>query len=237
MIIVSAIGFIGAGAVVTWSVFSRPTDTYNTHEVADSFNLQRVDAPSRLAAGETLRDAVAAPPPAASSLMRPIAEPGMLVGAAKETERRPPVSPQAEVWARKHPFMADLVAKPAAFLLAHSALRSAQGTRAFLGDAKKVDAYMNSPLVRVVLRSPAMARSLMTNAGVAGAFVSTPAMRDPQTVKALLASPMLHKILDCPAIRDTLADGAVMKTMTSDPRTEAWIAKHPEAMLALGGGR
>ncbi|MDD5302205.1 MAG: hypothetical protein PHS14_03775 [Elusimicrobia bacterium] len=238
--IISVIGLLGAGGAVTWSVMARPDDAYITHEVADSFNLQTgpapVRAPAALASGETLRDAVAAAPPAASSLMRPIAAPGMAVGGLPKDaadKRYTVITPRAEAWAKKHEFLAGLIAKPASFLMARSSLGSARGLRAFLGDPKKVDAYMNSALVRVTINSPTVAKALLGNPAVIRAFLAMPAMRDPQAVRALLASPMLRKMLDCPAIQEALGDPEVMNRMVADPQTIRWIASHPDALTAI----
>jgi hypothetical protein len=239
--VISVLGFIGAGAAVTYSVVSRPTDLYITHEVADSFNLKTGPAPRRppvaLATSETLRDAVATGPSVASSMMRPIAGAGIVIGAAM---KEPPkavkytvITQKAEAWAKKQGFFAGLLAKPAAFLMAHSSLGSAKGVRAFLGDPRKVDAYMNSPLVRVTINSPSVAKSLLGNTAMVSAFLSTPAMRDPATVRALLASPMVKKLLDCPAIQEALSDPVVVRKIFDDPKTMMWVGAHPDAMIAI----
>lgn len=238
--VISVIGLIGAGAAVTWSVTSRPDDAYITRDVANSFNLQTGPAPARasvaLAPGETLRDAVAAAPPSASSLMRPIATSGMVVGVPPKDaveKRYTVITPKAEAWAKKHKFLAGMIAKPAAFMMSRSSLGSARGLRAFLADPKRVDAYMNSALVRVTLNSTTVAKAILGNPAVIRAFLATPAMSDPQTVRALLGSPMLHKMLDCPSIQEALADPAVMNRMVADPQTIAWIASHPQALMAI----
>ncbi len=238
--VVSVLGLIGAGAAVTWSVLARPDDAFLTQETAHAFNLQSGPAPARapaaLAPGETLRDAIAAAPPSASSLMRPIKDANMVVGSAPKDavkKRDSVITPKAEAWAKRHKYLAALIAKPAVFLMSRSALGSARGLRAFLGNAKKVDAYMNSPLVRITLNSPTVAKALLGNPAVIRAFLATPALRDPQTVRALLGSPMFRKMLDCPAIQETLGDPEVMYKMVADPQTVAWIAAHPDALLAV----
>jgi hypothetical protein len=237
---ISVIGLLGAGGAVTWSVMSRPDDAYITHEVANSFNLQTGPAPVRapvaLAPGETLRDAVAAAPPAPSSLTRLIATPGMAVGGlAKDAadKQYTVITPRAEAWAKKHRFLTGLIAKPASFLMGRSSLGSARDLRAFLADPKKVDAYMNSTLVRVTINSPTVAKALLGNPAVIRAFLAMPAMRDPQAVRALLGSPMLRKMLDCPAIQEALGDPEVMNKMIADPKTIQWIASHPDALMAI----
>jgi len=238
--VVSVLGLIGAGAAVTWSVFARPSDAFMTPETARAFNLQEGPAPVRSASpigpGETFRDAVAAAPPVASSLMKPIADANMVVGAAPKDaapKRYTVITPKAEAWARKNKFLAGLIAKPAKFMLSRSALGSARSMRAFLANPKQVDAYMNSPLVRIALNSPTVAKTLVGNPALVRAFLATPAMRDPQTVRALLGSPMVRKMLDCSAIQEALGDPAVMKRMVADPQTVAWIAANPQALLAI----
>lgn len=229
------LGLLGAGGAVGWSVLSRPDDAYITREVADSFNMKTGPAPVRPLAtpapGEALRDAVGAP---ASSLTRPIASPDMAVGLPPR-DRRPPaaVTPRAEAWARKHRLLAGLISKPASFLLKRSSLSSAAGMRAFLSDPRKVDAYMNSPLVRVTLNSPTVAKTLLGNPAVVRAFLAAPAMSDPKTVRALIGSPMLHKMLDCPAVQEALGDPEVMTRMVADRQTVAWLAAHPQALTAI----
>lgn len=238
--VVSVLGLLGAGGAVTWSVVSRPSDTFMTEETAGAFNMQTGPAPARpsspLAPGETLRDAVAAAPPPASSLMKPIADPGMVVGAAPQggmQSRRAAVTPKAVAWARKHAFLAGLIAKPAKFLVSRSAMRSPRDLRAFLSDPRKVDAYMNSSLVRVAINSPAVAKALLGNPAVIRAFLAAPAMRDPRAVRALVGSPMLRKMLDCPAIQEAIGDPVVMRRMFADPETIRWLAAHPDAMTAI----
>ena len=239
--VISVLGFVGAAAAVTYSVVSRPTDLYITHEVADSFNLKTGPAPRRpstaLGAGEALHDAVAGAPPVASSMMRPIAGAGIAVGPVMKDPpkavRYTVITPKAEAWARKQGFFAGLLAKPAAFLMAHSALGSAKGVRSFLGNPKKVDAYMNSTLVRITINSPSVAKSLLGNTAMVSAFLATPAMRDAKTVKALLASPMVKKMLDCPSIQEALSDPIVVRKMLDDPKTMMWVAAHPDAMIAI----
>jgi hypothetical protein len=238
--VVSILGLLGAGGAVTWSVMSRPADTFMTEETARAFNLQTGPAPARasspMAPGETLRDAVAAAPPPASSLMKPIADPGMVVGAAPKggmDRRYTEITPKAEAWARKHRLLAGLLAKPAKFMIARSAMGSPRELRAFLADPRKVDAYMNSSLVRVAINSPTVAKAILGNPEVIRAFLASPAMRDPKAARALLGSPMLRKMLDCPAIQEAVGDPVVMRRMFTDPQTVRWLAAHPETMSAI----
>lgn len=238
--VISILGLLGAGGAVTWSVLARPADVYITHEVADAFNLQTGPAPARapaaLAVGETLRDAVASAPPAASSLMRPIAAPDMAVGAARPAPPQKPltvISAKAAAWARKSKFFTAFAAKPAARMLSRGPMSGSRELRSFLADPKKVDAYMNSALVRITLNSPSVAKVLLGNPVLIRAFLATPAMRDPQAVRALLGSPMVRKMLDCPAIQEALGDPAVMNRMVADPETIRFIASHPEVLMAI----
>lgn len=240
--VVSILGLLGAGGAVTWSVMSRPADAFMTDETAHAFNLQTGPAPVRsappLPRGETLRDSVAAAPPPASSMLKPIADANMVAGVAPKggmDRRYTVITPKAEAWAKKHRFLAAMAARPAKFLLTRSSLGSPRELRAFLADPKKVDAYMNSALVRIAINSPAVAKTILGNPAVIRAFLSAPAMRDPKAVRALLGSPMVRKMLDCPAIQEALGDPAVMKRMVADPETIRWLAAHPDALMAVAG--
>lgn len=240
---VSVVALAGAAGFVGWSVLGRSSDGYITGEAAESFNLKTGPAPARESprpfSGETLRDAVAAAPPAPSSLTRPIAFNEMNVSGVKPAPASAApkaytvITPKAEAWAMKHKFLSAIAARPARYLIEHSALGTARGLRAFLADKKKVDAYMNSTLVRVALNSPAVAKSLLGNPVLVRAFLGTPAMRDPQTVRALLGSPMLHKMLDCPAIQEAIGDPAVVQKMLLDPQTVRWLGSNPQVLTAL----
>ena len=238
--VISVLGLLGAGGAVAWSVLSRPNDTTITREQADSFNLKTGPAPARapspLSPGETLRDAVAAAPPAPSSLVRPVRDPSLSFTAAPPpapVKKITVISAKAESWARRSRFISGFAAKPLAYMLGRGPLGSARGLRAFLADPRKVDGYMNSALVRVTLNSTAVAKALLGNSVVIRAFLATPAMSDARSVRALLGSPMVRKMLDCPAIVEALGDPEVMRKLVADPQTVAWIAAHPAVLSAI----
>ncbi|UPT73772.1 MAG: hypothetical protein M0D55_18290 [Elusimicrobiota bacterium] len=248
---VSLAGLMGAGGFVAWTVLSRPTDVFVTGDAAAGFNLQEGPEPVRsanFASGEALRDAVAAAPPAPSSLTAPIATEGMAYGSARKipvtvsasgaaasapAKPMTVISARAETWARGNRLFAAMAAKPAAFFMSRSALGSARSMKAFLADPKKVDAYMNSALVRIALNSPTFAKAVLGNPAVIRAFLASPAMKDPAVARALVGSPMVRKMLDCPAIQEALGDPAVMQKMVADPQTIMWIAAHPDALMAI----
>ena len=245
LVIVSVLGLAAATGFVGWSVLSRPDEVFMTGDAARGFNLQEGPAPAAsvpLTAGETLRDAVASAPPAPSSLMRPIAFDGMAVRGMPAVANSPvaaagpapaKITARAEAWARRSKFFAGLLVKPAQFLVGRSPMASSRGLRAFLADPRKVDAYMNSGLVRVTINSPTVAKALLGNPGVIRAFLASPAMRDPQAVRELLTSPMVRKFMDCPAIQQALSDPVVMQKMLMDPQTIGWMAANPDAMMAI----
>ena len=259
---VSLTGLLGAAGFVGWSVMARQTDGYITGEAAQSFNLKEGPAPVpafRMPAGESLRDAVAAAPPAPSSLMKPIAGEGYALGgkgsaaaasasaggssSADAGPKPAPIGARAAAWARKSKFFSNLLARPAAYMMSRSTpLASPKSLRSFLADKAKVNAYMDSALVRVTLNSPSVAKALLGNSAVVRAFLGTAAMRDPQAVRELVSSPMVKKMLDCPAVHEALADPGVMQRMLMDPGTVRFIAANPavmdaisEAVPALGG--
>jgi hypothetical protein len=229
----SVAGLIGASGFVAWSVFSRPEGV--APESASAFDLKETPAPEHLAprpAGEALKDAVAAP-----SSPRPISIEGMVVpGAASAAARpavRPFLTPALEAGARKSRLLTALLRAPARFLIAATPLKSARGFGAFLGDKAAVNAYLDSPLVRAALNSPAVAKSVLGSPELVRAFLGSPAMRDPGTIKALLGSRMLVKILDCPGVQEALADPAVIRSIATDPGTLQWIVRNPQALTAI----
>lgn len=241
---VSVLGLAGLAGLVGWSTLTRPAGDFVTGDAAKGFNLDAPapasPAPRPAAAPDDLRDAVAAP---ASSLPgslspRPIAYEGMAVAGRPAPAAAPagpvvPVTPKAEAWARKNKWWTALLAKPAALLARGSSLGNARDMRAFLADPRKVDAYLNSTLTRVVLNSPTAAKALLGNPAVVRAALASPALQDPQALRELLASPMLRKMLDCPGVQEALADEGVMRRMWTDPQTVAWIASHPQALSTI----
>ncbi len=243
---VSIMGLAGAAGLVGWSVLSRPDEIYVTGDAAAGFNLQEgpapAPAPAPLAAGETLRDAVASAPPAPTSLMAPIGFDGMAgrpespaVSAAPAAAGPAPRPLRAAAisWVRKSRAFAALLTRPSAALTGRSPMASPRGLREFLADDKRVDRYMNSALVRVTLNSPGIAKMILGNPAVIRAFLASPAMRDPQAVRELLGSPMVRKMMDCPAIHEALSDPVVMQKMVMDPQTVAFIASNPDALTAI----
>lgn len=240
---VSVIGLAGLAGLVGWSSLTRPAGDYSAGEAMRGFNLDERPAPSRTAlADDSLRDAVAAAAPAAaipgSLSPRPIAFDGMAVPGRPAPDAAPagpvrPITAKAEAWARKNPWWTALLAKPAAMLARRSALGSARDLKTFLGNPAKVNAYLDSPLTRVVLNSPTAAKALLGNPAVIRAALASPALQDPQALRALLGSPMLRKMLDCPGVQEALADEGVMRRMWTDPQTVAWIASHPQALTTI----
>ena len=232
----SVAGLLGASGFVAWSVLSRPDGV--DPESASAFDLKETSAPERLVArvarpaGEELKDAVAAP-----SSPRPISIEGMAVtGAAPVAERlapRPFLTPALEAGARKSRFLTALLRAPARFLIAATPLKSARAFGAFLGDKAAVNAYLDSSLVRAALNSPAVAKSILGSPELVHAFLGSAAMRDPGTIKALLGSRMLVKMLDCPGVQEALADPAVIRSIATDPGTLQWIVRNPQALKAI----
>lgn len=239
--VVSVMGLTGAAGFVAWFALSRPTDACVRGEAAQAFNLQTgpASSPSRaLAAGDALRDAVAAAP--ISSLTRPIVVEGMAVGglkpapgAAVAAEPARDLPARVVRKARKTRLFMNLLAKPASFVMARTSLRSAREMRAFLSDRRSVDAYMNSPLVRVGLNSATFTKAVLGNGRLVRAFLNSPALKDPAVVREILRSPMMRKMLDCPAVQQALADPNTIMGLASDPETMRFIVEHPEALQAI----
>ena len=228
--VASVAGLLGASGFVAWSALSRPDDVASRS--AGAFDLQDAPAsPSRPAASEELRDAVAAP-----ASPRPIAAAGMQYATPMPAPRetvKPFLTPALEAYVRDSKLLRALQHAPARALLSGSAMRSPAALKAFLGDKAAVNSYLDSTLVRVALNSPAVAKLLIGNPALVRAFLGSPAMRDPQAVKALLASRMLVKMLDCPGVQEALADPAVIRSIAGDPGTVEWLARNPHALDAV----
>lgn len=231
----SVCGLLGASSFVAWSVLSRPDDAALSSEAARPFDLQ--SAPPRAAAPapvEELRDAVAAP-----ASPRPILYEGLAAArsapapTAVEAAERSIVTPALEAGVRRSRFFAALMSAPAKFLASRSALKSPRALRDFLADKSGVDAYMNSAVVRVALASPVVAKSILGRPALVRAFLESPAMRNPDSVRALLSSRMVVKMMDCPGVQEALADPAVIRSLAADPETLRWLGENPRALDAL----
>ncbi|MEK7382349.1 MAG: hypothetical protein AAB262_03585 [Elusimicrobiota bacterium] len=218
---VSVTGLAFAAGVVVWSALSRPTDAYLMGEAARSFDLQASRVPA-----------------AVLSVARPPAPRGMAVaghkpapGSAAAPARDLPARVVRK--ARASRLFMNLLAKPAPFLMAQTSLRSAREMRAFLADRGRVDAYMNSPLVRVALNSATFTKAVLGNGRLVRAFLASPALQDPVVVRELLRSPLMRKMLDCPGIQQALADPNTIAGLISEPETARFMAEHPQALQAI----
>lgn len=232
---VSVVGLLGAAGFVAWSVFSRPADDSVAKEQARAFDLQQVEAPPAARPtppAESVRDAVAEPVSPRPIPLETMVVPGRV---AREARRPapPPVLPKAEAWARHTKAFAAMLNAPAGLIRSASAFRDARTLKGFLADPRAVDAFMDSALTRVTLKSPAIARAVIGSPTLVRAVLSSPAMRDPAAVRALLSSRMLAKILDCPAVQEALSDPAALRGSLADPETVRWFGENPQALQSL----
>lgn len=228
----SVLALLGAGLFVGYTALRRPRDAYMARELAGSFDLAVTPASEPPVAASRSQGPAAASVP--SSLTRPLGGQALALSAGRARAARPASGARAEAWARGHSLWSALTAAPARFLLERSALRSPVELREFLRRPAEVDAYLDSPLMRVVLNSPAAAKALLGDPALVAAAVSMPAMKDEAALRELGASPMLRKMLDCPGVVGALGDPAVRDRLFSDPAVASWLAAHPEAFSALG---
>lgn len=180
-------------------------------------------APAQEAPSESLsmlRDAVAARPLARGFLPPP---PAAL--------RAP--SSQPAPWAQKQPMFRDLLASPASFIVKRTHLGNPKGLQTFVKDKRRVDRYMNHPLIKTVLSNPTLLKMLIKTPGVADAFFSSPAMQDSRTVKGMIDSGFLGRLLNAPGPAALIKDDAFMNAATSDMRVIQLMARYP----GLLGGR
>lgn len=231
--LMSAVSLAAVTGVVGWSMMTRPIDP----RMVD-VEVQASDLPSPAPAPrfpstdvDSMRDAMASPQPIpiAGYSMAPQQRPATVPQAAV-----PKLPPGIELKAKSDPVFSAMLGAPARFLMRKTTLGDARGFKKFLASPKAVDRYLNSPLVRAALHSPAVTKSILTNGALVRAFLDTPAMQDPVALATLLRSPMFKKIVDCPGVQDALADPRVMVRLGSDPTTLEYLGEHPQAAEALG---
>lgn len=241
----SVAGLAGTAGLVAWSTLNRPKEAYLTTEVNQGFNLQqssKIFVP-RPSIEEGLRDAVASPSSLSAVSPRPIAmaeyaTSGVLPpkpAEAPAAEAKPVVTITSKMLSRIRTSRAfrTMMSKPASMMMSQTSLRSGAEMRRFLAEPKRVDAYMNSSMMRVALNSPAFAKAVLTNETLVRSFLGSPAMEDPATLRAILQSPMFRKIMDCPGIQQALADPAVIQSMVGTPEAGMFIAQNPGFARAL----
>lgn len=234
--IIAAAGFVASAGFVAWSVLRREKDAYLTPSVSTSFDLQEVPPSAPAAFAPPPSRAAGASPAAVSALVKPIPLDEMTgAPAPRLAGRRPPVvTAKAQRWARTHKVFAAFLKAPARLLAKRSSnLANAAALKAFLGDPRRVNAYLDSPLVRVALNSPTVTKALITDPGVVKAFLGTPAMQDAGAVRALLTSKLFKKILDCPGPQGALEDPAAIAGLVSNPSTLKWLGENPNALQAI----
>jgi hypothetical protein len=228
--VLSVLGLAGATLFVAWSSSYKPTDPTMTEEVVEPADFSPPPAPARAGlADESMRDSVAASGP--SPMPIPIAGLSMSPRNISVPARPFPVGEQKR--ARDAGLLAALMAGPEAFIQRRTILGSPKEFRKFLADRRRVDAYLDSVLVRAALRSPAVAKSILTSGPLVRAFLGAPALQDPATVSELLRSPLLGKLLDCPGIQEALSDPAVTTRLVADPATAAFVMDNPQVLKTL----
>lgn len=218
----SFLGLISVSAFLAYSSLSHPVDPRMVDEAVEHNPFPAAAALPR----ESMRDALTSSPMPigpAGYKMSPNAQPAPAVRTMPRGERK--VAPDS--------VLAKLFAAPAGFLMRRTALKSAADLRTFLSDRKAVDSYLDSAPVRLAMRHPSVAKSILTNGALVRAFLSTPAMADPAAVRRLVKSPLMKKLLDCPGIQGALADPAVMTRLGADPKTLEFVSAHPQVLGAI----
>ncbi|MBI2362411.1 MAG: hypothetical protein HYV15_03390 [Elusimicrobia bacterium] len=173
-----------------------------------------------------MRDALTASP-------MPIGPAGYKMSPTPQADPAVRTLPPGERKVPRDSVLARMLAAPAGFLMRRTVLKSAKDLRGFLSDKKAVDSYLDSAPVRLAMRHPSVAKSLLTNGALVRAFLATPAMADPATVRRLVKSPLMKKLLDCPGIQGALADPAVMTRLGADPKTLEFVTTHPQVLGAV----
>ena len=230
--VLSVLGLAGATLFVALSSSYKPTDPTMTEEVVEPADFAPPPPPSRPGlADESMRDSVSAggpspmPIPIAGLSMTPKPSPAPSASRAFPAGERKTAQDGA--------FLARLAAGPESFFLQKTFLGSPADFRRFLADRRRVDAYLDSALVRAALRSPAVVRSILASGPIVRAFLNTPALQDPAVVGELLKSPLMRKLLDCPGVQEALSDPLVMARLVRDPATAAFVMDNPQVLKTL----
>lgn len=146
----------------------------------------------------------------------------------------PPPALSPALSARSRWEWAGLWTRPGEFLLERTWLGSPGRLVRGLNRADHVDRFLERPLVRSVLASPTMVGLLLGNQALVGAFVKSPAMRDPAAVQALLSSRITQEVLASPGVQALFKDPGAMVKVFANPELVEWLRANPAAAERLG---
>ncbi|MFA6318988.1 MAG: hypothetical protein WC943_16380, partial [Elusimicrobiota bacterium] len=213
---------------------------------ADGFDIDLQDEQARQQAAPAaeshqgsmmMRDAVASgplmmgarfvPPPPGLS---PAFNPG-IPAAVKAPSPTP--GPGTADWAKKQDMFQDLLAHPAAFMIRRTNLSSPAKLRGFLADRRRVRRYLDHPLIKAALSSPILLKTMLRTPGMVAAFLASPAMQDPRSVKALFESALVKEILAAEGPSALAKDDAFVSALVGDPATVLWMSRNPDAAARI----
>jgi hypothetical protein len=126
----------------------------------------------------------------------------------------------------------SLLAGPAKFIASKTMLGNGKALQVFLADPKRVDRYLDHPVIHGALTSPSIVKTMLT-APVIEAFLTSAAMKDPKVVRALAGSKLVKEIANAPGVQQALADPAIVQRLMLNPNTGSWLGRNPDAMKAL----
>lgn len=239
----AVIVFAGLGGVIAGLNAERREIRPASHAPA-AFDLQQVSAQAEARIAQEAsapspslaQQAEPAAPPPSMGVVLPIPLDNMAGSKPKPggPGKVPVVTAKAVRWARTHKVFAAFLKTPARYLAGKGGrMRSPGAFQDFLADKKQVDAFLDSPLVRVALNSPVVSRALLGDPDVAKAFLGSPAMQDPAAVKALMSSRLFQKVLDCPGPQGAIEDGRTLPAILTNPAVIGWIKENPSALKTL----
>lgn len=182
-------------------------------------------------AAPRVQDATA---PAPAPAPAPVAKPARVVAAA---EPAPSAKPPANGPARDRWDWAYLWKRPAEYLVRHTWLSSPAHLSRRLSHPAGINRYLERPLVRATLESPAFVRLLAGNHALVGAFLESPAMRDPKVVKELFTSPLVQRIVASRGIQELVNNPTALAQVLSNPELVTWLRSNPaaEPVFTLAG--
>jgi hypothetical protein len=228
---------VAAGVIVADTVIKTKRDAYLTPDLNAGFNAQEI-APGpavTTSAGPVERKTpeLSAPPIAGMPLRDAVASPGLMGGGARMLPPPPRGGAGAASAYRPSSMYQKLLSAPAKFMVQRSHLGNAARFRQFVSNPSRVQRYLDWPVTRGVMENPAALKALVSQPAVVQAFLTSPAMQDPNSVKALVSSPLLAKLLQSPAAVELLKDPNFVSQVLMNPETMQWLMKNPTAMKSI----
>lgn len=233
--VVGALAVLGGLVAAFYAGMNQSAGPEIRVEESSDFNLSMAEAPRPPAPAAPVLEPVGNRAPAAAV--------SVPAAGARPAAPTAPVSParkgEAVVPARK-PSAADqkgyesMLAAPARYLASKTLLGRPVELRKLLARKEFGKGYVMAPIVRGVLESPAAVAALARNKTLVKAFLESPAMKDPATVKALGESPLMNYVMTSKGVQGALGNQAVYNEVFMSPQVISWASANPANQAAIG---